>query len=73
MSAHSLNVAAVSDDNYSVNSSPHFKMSESKGGIWPNHQNVVDDYAHDCDSVGPNVVKPDSNLSPPVFASEGDG
>ena len=51
--------------------SPHVEMSESEGGIWPNHPNIVDDYAHDCDSVGPNVVELDPDPTPPVFAWEG--
>ena len=71
MSAHSPDAAAVSDDDSSIDSSPHVEMSESEGGIWPDHQNVVDDYALDCDSVLPNVVNPDPDPSPPVIASKG--
>ena len=47
-------------------------MSESEGGIRPDHPNVVDDYVQDCDSIFPNVVLPDPDPSPPVHASEGD-
>ena len=35
------------------------------------HSNEVDDYAHDCDSIGPNVVEPDPDPSPPVIAPKG--
>ena len=39
--------------------------------MWPDHPNVVDDYAHDCDPVGPNVVEIDSDpLSPVIFSEE---
>ena len=43
-------IAAVSDDDSSVDSSPHVEMSESEG--WPDHPNVADDYTCNCDSVG---------------------
>ena len=70
--AYSPDVTAVSDDDSSVDSSPHIEMPESEGGFWLVHPNVVDDYVHDCDSFGPNVVEPDPDPSPPVHASEGD-
>ena len=47
-------------------------MLESKGGIWPDHPNVPDDYVHDHASVCPNIVEsdpdpdPDPDPSPPV-------
>ena len=70
MPTNTPDIAAVSDDDYSVDSSPHVEMSESQGEIWPDHPNLVDNYAHDCDSVNPNVVEPDPDSSPPVCASE---
>ena len=72
MPAHSPDVAVVSDDDSSVDSSPYVEMSESEGRIWPDHPNMVDDYVHDCDSIGPNVVEPDPHPSPPAIASKGD-
>ena len=65
-------IVAVSDDDSSVHSSLYVEMSESEGGTWPGHPNVVDDYACVCDSVGPNVVEPDPDPACPVIASEGD-
>ena len=47
-------------------------IPESEQGIWSDHPNIVDDHAHDCDSIGPNVVEPDPNPHPPVIASERD-
>ena len=47
-------------------------MLESEEGIWPDHPNVIDDDYHNCNSVDPNVVNPDSDPSPQVIASEGD-
>ena len=61
----------VSNVDSSVDSSPQEEMSESEGEIWPDNLNVVDDYAHDCDSVDLNVVEPDLDPSPPVITSEG--
>ena len=72
MSATSPDITAVFDDVFSVDSSPHVEISELEGGIWPDHPNIVNDYAHDCDSVGPNVVELDPNPTPPDIASEGD-
>ena len=40
-SAHSPDIADVSNDDSSVDSSPHVEISESKGGIWPDHSNVI--------------------------------
>ena len=57
MPAQLLNVAALSGYDSNVGSSTHVEMSESEKEIWPDHPKVVDDYAHDCDSVGPNVVE----------------
>ena len=70
--SYSPDIEAVSNDNSSVDSSPNVEMLESEEGIWPVHPNVVDECAHDCDSVGQNAVKPDPDPSPPVIASEGD-
>ena len=72
MPATSPDIAAISDDDSSVVSSPHVELSESKGEIWPDHQNVVNDYACDYDSVALNFVETDSDLTPPVIASDGD-
>ena len=68
--ADSPEIVAVSDDDCTADSSPHDEMSESEGGILPDHPNVADDYVHDHDSVGPNVVEPDPFPSLPVSASE---
>ena len=57
MPAHSLDIAAVSYDNLSVESSSHVEI------IWPDHPHVVDDHACDYDSVGTNVVKSDPFIS----------
>ena len=68
-------VDVFSDDDSSVNSSSHVKLSESKGGIWPDHLKVANDADCDCDSVltiGPNVVSPDLDPSTPVIAPERD-
>ena len=54
----SPDIGAVSDDDSSFNCSPYVKVSESEGGIWSDQPNVADDYTHDCDLVGPNVVEP---------------
>ena len=72
MPATSPDVAAISGDDSSVDYFPHVEMSESEQGIWSDHPNIVDDHAHDCDSIGPNVVEPDPNPHPPVIASERD-
>ena len=72
MPAYSPDIAAVLDYDSSVSFSPYVEMSESEGGIWLDHLSVVDDHAHDCDSVSSNVVESGPNLSPPVIASEED-
>ena len=53
----SPNIAAASEDDSSVDSSPHVEMLEWKRGNWPYHQNVADDYTYDCDLVGPIVER----------------
>ena len=63
---HSPDVAAVLDDDFSFDSSPHVEMLESEGGILPTHPNVIDDSAHDWDSVDENVVDSDPDPSPSV-------
>ena len=68
---NSPDVAAVSDGS-TIDSSCHNEMSESEGGIQPDHPNVVEDYVHDYDLVSPNEVEPDLDPSPPVTASKGD-
>ena len=68
----SPNIAAVSDDASSVDSSPCVEMSESEGGMWPDHPNVSDDYTHDRDLVGPIIIEPNPDPSSPVIVSEGD-
>ena len=47
-------------------------MSESVGKSGPDHPNVVCDDNHECESVGPNVVKPNPDPSPPVISLEED-
>ena len=59
MTYTSPEIAAVSDDDSSVDSSSHVEMSKSEGEIWPHHPEVADDYTHDCDLGGLNVVEPD--------------
>ena len=39
--ANPPDVSAMSDDDFSVDSSPKVEMSESEGGIWPHHQNSL--------------------------------
>ena len=64
-------VAAVSDDTSSIDSSSHSEMSESEGGLWLDHPKVVADGNCNCDlvSVGLKVVDPVP--SPPVIARMG--
>ena len=72
MPANSPVVAAVSNDDSCVDFSPHNEMLESEGGVWTDHSNVVDDYVHDCDLIGQNIVEPDPDPSSPISASEGE-
>ena len=72
MTHTSFDIVAVSDEDFSVNYSPHIVISESEGGSWPDHPVAANDYTHDYDLVGPTVVEPNPDLSPPAIASEGD-
>ena len=40
----SPDIAAILDDDSSVDSSPHVEMSESEGQVWPDHPNVTVNY-----------------------------
>ena len=40
----SPDIVAVSDDDSSVDSSPHVEMSESEGQVWLDHPNVTVNY-----------------------------
>ena len=48
---NSPEIAAVSNDDSIIDSSPLDEMSELEGGIWPDPPNVADDYVCDHDSV----------------------
>ena len=72
MPTTSPDIAAVLNDDSSVDSTSHVEMLELEGEIWFDHQNVVNDFVQDCYSVSPNVVEPKPDPSPPVIASEGD-
>ena len=61
-------IAAISDNDSSVDSFSHLEMLESEGETCHCHPNVVDDKC-DCDSVGPNTVEPDPYPSPQAIAS----
>ena len=58
MPTTSPDIAADSDDDSSVDSSPHDKISVSEGRIFLDHPNIANNYTHDFDPVGPNVVEP---------------
>ena len=66
-------IAPISDDNSSIDSSSHAELSESKGRVWPNYPRVADVCDCDCDSVlfiGPDIVDSDPNPSPPFITPE---
>ena len=69
MPTNSLDIVAVLDDDSNIDSCPRVEISESEGGIWPDHSNVAHDYSHNCDPVGPIIVEPNPDPSPPVIAS----
>ena len=66
MPVDSPKVAAVLDDDSSVDSSSDVKMSESEVGFLPDQTNFKDDNNCYHDSVVPNIIDPDFPSSPVI-------